>query len=37
MFGILIVGHFMALLLEVEECEKKLDTTYTAHSERCKK
>jgi hypothetical protein len=25
----------MALLLEVEECEKKLDTTY-AHSERCK-
>jgi DNA-directed RNA polymerase subunit beta' len=29
--------NFMALLLEVEECEKKLDTTYTAHSERCKK
>jgi DNA-directed RNA polymerase beta' subunit len=28
--------NFMALLLEVEECEKKLDTTYTAHSERCK-
>jgi DNA-directed RNA polymerase subunit beta' len=27
----------MALLLEVEECEKKLDTTYTAHSEKCKK
>ena len=29
--------NFMALLLEVEECEKKLDTTYTAHSENCKK
>jgi DNA-directed RNA polymerase subunit beta' len=29
--------NFMALLLEVEECEKKLDTTYTAHSELCKK
>ena len=29
--------NFMALLLEVEECEKKLDTTYTAHSEQCKK
>ena len=29
--------NFMALLLEVEECEKKLDTTYTAHSEKCKK
>jgi DNA-directed RNA polymerase subunit beta' len=29
--------NFMALLLEVEECEKKLDTTYTAHSEPCKK
>src|SRR3569832_2705374 len=27
--------NFMALLLEVEECEKKLDTTYTAHSEQC--
>jgi DNA-directed RNA polymerase subunit beta' len=29
--------NFMALLLEVEESEKKLDTTYTAHSEKCKK
>ncbi len=29
--------NFMALLLEVEEYEKKLDTTYTAHSEKCKK
>jgi len=29
--------NFMALLLEVEECEKKLDTTYTIHSEKCKK
>jgi DNA-directed RNA polymerase subunit beta' len=29
--------NFMALLLEVEESEKKLDTTYTYHSERCKK
>jgi DNA-directed RNA polymerase subunit beta' len=29
--------NFMALLLEIEECEKNLDTTYTAHSEQCKK
>jgi DNA-directed RNA polymerase subunit beta' len=29
--------NFMALLLEVEESEKKLDTTYTYHSEKCKK
>jgi DNA-directed RNA polymerase subunit beta' len=29
--------NFMALLLEVEECEKQLDTTYTVHSEDCKK
>jgi DNA-directed RNA polymerase subunit beta' len=29
--------NFMALLLEVEESEKKLDTTYTAHSEKCQK
>jgi DNA-directed RNA polymerase subunit beta' len=29
--------NFMALLLEVEECEKKLDTTYTTASEKCKK
>lgn len=29
--------NFMALLLEVEESEKKLDTTYTSHSEKCKK
>ena len=29
--------NFMSLLLEVEESEKKLDTTYTAHSENCKK
>ena len=29
--------NFMALLLEVEEYEKKLDTTYTSHSEKCKK
>ena len=29
--------NFMALLLEVEEYEKKIDTTYTTHSENCKK
>ena len=29
--------NFMALLLEVEESEKKLDTTYTIDSEECKK
>lgn len=29
--------NFMALLLEVEECEKQLDTTYTPRSEDCKK
>ena len=29
--------NFMALLLEVEECEKKLNTTYTSRSEKCKK
>ena len=29
--------NFMALLLEVEEHEKKLDTTYTQHSKKCKK
>jgi DNA-directed RNA polymerase subunit beta' len=29
--------NFMALLLEVEEPEKKLDTNYTTHSEKCKK
>ena len=29
--------NYMAILLEVEECEKQLDTTYTAHSEDCKK
>lgn len=29
--------NFMALLLEVEESEKKLETTYTVHSEQCKK
>jgi DNA-directed RNA polymerase subunit beta' len=29
--------NFMALLLEVEEAEKKIDTTYTTHSEKCKK
>jgi DNA-directed RNA polymerase subunit beta' len=29
--------NFMALLLEVEECEKQLNTTYTKHSEKCKK
>ena len=29
--------NFMSLLLEVEESEKKLDTTYTEHSEKCKK
>jgi DNA-directed RNA polymerase subunit beta' len=29
--------NFMSLLLEVEECEKQLDTTYTRHSEKCKK
>ena len=29
--------NVMALLLEIEECEKKLDTTYTTHSKKCKK
>ena len=29
--------NFLALLLEVEEYEKKLNTTYTIHSEKCKK
>ena len=29
--------NFMALLLEVEECEKNLNTAYTTHSEKCKK
>lgn len=29
--------NFMALLLEVEGFEKKLDTTYTIQSEKCKK
>ena len=29
--------NFIALLLEVEESEKQLQTTYTAHSEACKK
>lgn len=29
--------NFMSLLLEVEECEKQLDTTYTTRSENCKK
>ena len=29
--------NFMALLLEVEESEKQLETTYTSHSETCKK
>jgi len=29
--------NFMSLLLEVEESEKQLDTTYTPHSEECKK
>jgi DNA-directed RNA polymerase subunit beta' len=29
--------NFMALLLEVEEFEKKLDTSYTTYSEHCKK
>jgi DNA-directed RNA polymerase subunit beta' len=28
--------NFMALLLEIEESEKQLDTTYTPHSEKCK-
>ena len=28
--------NFMTLLLEIEECEKKLDTTYSKHSESCK-
>jgi DNA-directed RNA polymerase subunit beta' len=27
----------MALLLEIEESEKQLDTTYTPHSEKCRK
>ena len=29
--------NFMALLLEVEESEKNLDTTYTVRSKKCKK
>ena len=29
--------NFMALLLEVEQCEKQLSTAYTIHSEKCKK
>lgn len=29
--------NFMALLLEVEESEKQFQTTYTGHSEACKK
>jgi len=29
--------NFMALLLEVEEHEKRLDTSYTIHSKQCKK
>ena len=29
--------NVMALLLEIEECEKRLDTTYTIHSENSKK
>ena len=29
--------NFMALLLEVEETEKNFNTTYTVHSEKCKK
>jgi DNA-directed RNA polymerase subunit beta' len=29
--------NFMSLLLEIEEAEKKIDTTYTTHSEKCKK
>ena len=28
--------NFMALLLEVEECEKELNTTYIRNSEKCK-
>jgi DNA-directed RNA polymerase beta' subunit len=28
--------NFMALLLEIEQSEKQLDTNYTGHSERCK-
>jgi DNA-directed RNA polymerase subunit beta' len=29
--------NFMALLLEVEDCEKTFNTTYTSYSESCKK
>ena len=29
--------NYMALLLEVEECEKQLNTTYTWYSEKCDK
>ena len=29
--------NFMALLLEVEQCETRLDTAYTSNSEDCKK
>ena len=29
--------NFMALLLEVEECEKEFNTTYTSRSENCEK
>ena len=29
--------NFMALLLEVEQCEKQFETSYTVHSKPCKK
>ena len=29
--------NFMALLLEVEQCEKQFETSYTVHSKKCKK
>lgn len=29
--------NFMALLLEIEESEKQLNTTYNSHSEKCRK
>lgn len=29
--------NFMALLLEIEQCEKQLNTTYTFYSQRCRR
>lgn len=29
--------NFMALLLEIEQCEKQVNTTYTSYSQRCRR